>query len=417
MSIAGRVRDEAAATPERAASVRHILLAALVVGLAVSITLSESSLIALALWLLIARPSRPRPAWPLLGPLAAFAAWTIVAALASAAPLDSLAAAKSLLVLAAFWVVLNVLPDARAARVFLVALFAAVSVVAVLAIVQVAVCPPAELAPARSTPVLGRFLSKCGRAHGFYSIYMTLAGVLAVVLASVLPRLLLRPRDAWWAATAWLAGAVALALTFVRGAWIALTVGALGALLALRRVRAALALVAVLVALALVVPGVRDRLRSLGTVHDDTTRDRLAMLDAGLRLVRDHPLTGVGPGQVKKVYPAVAGPEALRRSTSHLHDTPLQIAVERGLPGLAAWLTVFVAFFARALAILRALPPERGDDRALVAGCIAAVATFLVGGLFEHNFGDTEVLLVALALMALPFVVERDVIAARERPA
>jgi len=216
---------------------------------------------------------------------------------------------------------------------------------------------------------------------------------------------------------AWLAGAVALALTFVRGAWIALTVGALGALLALRRVRAALALALVLAAIALVVPGVRDRLRSLGTVYDDTTRDRLAMLDAGLRLVREHPLTGVGPGQVKKVYPLVAGPEALRRSTSHLHDTPLQIAVERGLPGLAAWLAVFVAFFVRALAILRALPPERGDDRALVAGCIAAVATFLVGGLFEYNFGDTEVLLVALALMALPFVVERDVNAERERPA
>jgi hypothetical protein len=31
-----------------------------------------------------------------------------------------------------------------------------------------------------------------------------------------------------------------------------------------------------------------------------------------------------------------------------------------------------------------------------------------VSGLFEYNFGDTEVLLVTLAVMALPFVVERE---------
>jgi hypothetical protein len=38
-----------------------------------------------------------------------------------------------------------------------------------------------------------------------------------------------------------------------------------------------------------------------------------------------------------------------------------------------------------------------------VLGSLAALVAFLVGGLFEYNFGDTEVLLVALVLMALPF--------------
>src|SRR5207249_5618385 len=74
----------------------------------------------------------------------------------------------------------------------------------------------------------------------------------------------------------------------------------------------------------------------LGDLRDDTARDRLAMLDTGLRLVRAHPITGVGPGQVKQLYPVWAGPEALRRSTSHLHNTPLQIAVERGEIGRAS---------------------------------------------------------------------------------
>ena len=37
---------------------------------------------------------------------------------------------------------------------------------------------------------------------------------------------------------------------------------------------------------------------------------------------------------------------------------------------------------------------------------MAAIAAFLVAGLFEYNFGDTEVLLVAVALMALPFTIQ-----------
>jgi len=41
-------------------------------------------------------------------------------------------------------------------------------------------------------------------------------------------------------------------------------------------------------------------------------------------------------------------------------------------------------------------------------GALAAIVTFLVAGLFEYNFGDTEVLLVALAVMALPFALARQ---------
>ena len=176
----------------------------------------------------------------------------------------------------------------------------------------------------------------------------------------------------------------------------------------MRRRLLVLALLGIFVAAALAMPAVHRRLETIGNPADDTTRDRLAMLKGGLRFVREHPLTGIGPGQVKRLYPAYAPPEALRRHTSHLHNTPLQIAVERGLVGLGLWLWIFAVFFVRAGRILRRLPAEAAADRALVIGALAAVAAFLVAGLFEYNFGDTEVLLVALAVMALPFVVERD---------
>jgi putative inorganic carbon (hco3(-)) transporter len=165
----------------------------------------------------------------------------------------------------------------------------------------------------------------------------------------------------------------------------------------------AMTLVVVVLAALAALPGVADRLRTIGSLRDDTTRDRLAMLATGLSLVREHPLTGIGPGQVKRVYPTAAGPEALRRSTSHLHNTPLQITVERGIPGLLAWTAIFVTFLVHTVRLVRRLPES--PDRALVVGVLGAIVAFLVAGLFEYNFGDSEVVLVAVALMALPFVV------------
>ena len=110
-------------------------------------------------------------------------------------------------------------------------------------------------------------------------------------------------------------------------------------------------------------------------------------------------------------YPRYAAPDALQKHRGHLHNTPLQVLVERGILGLAAWSAIFFAFFWRAVRILRSLPPEAAWRRAFVTGSVAAITGFLVGGLTEYNFGDSEVVLVAYTVMALPFVVER---AARE---
>ena len=385
---------------------RTALLGALVFGLALSISVSQIALGALAVWVLVARRAGRIPPLraPLLMPIAAFAGWSLVAALASEWPLESLSESRHLLNLAALFVLVNALPDAATARRFATWLLIAVTGTAVLAIVQVAACPGPE-ATAPASALIGKFLRKCARARGFYSIYMTLGGVLAMTATATLPRLVRVPAQAWWLGPAWIVGLAALGLTQVRGAWIGFAAGALAAVAGLGRrgLIAAAALFVLVPALVLGLPGVGARFRTIGDPANETTRDRLAMLEAGRRLVGEDPLTGVGPGLLKRVYARVAPPQALRRSTSHLHNTPLQIVAERGVVGLVAWLAIFAAFLVRGIAILRRLPRDAAGDRALVLGSVAALVAFLVGGLFEYNFGDTEVLLVAMALMALPF--------------
>ena len=392
------------------------LVLLLVLGLATSITVAQGTVLLLAAWLLARRRHGPPMPWPLLPAVLAFAAWTLVSALASDNPAGSLASARSLVWLGTPYVILAALPDTASARRFLTALFVALTVVAGFAVVQVLACPAGE--PGTLVGPLAELFRKCGRARGFFSIYMTLAGVLMLVLVAALPVV---PRTSARRAgflLAWLLGAAALALTFVRGAWLgfgagvaAMATGTAG--VGGRRLAATLGMLLVgACTLLVLLPGVLDRALTIGDPRDETTRDRLAMLEAGIRMVEERPVLGVGTGQVRRFYPDYAPDYAARRSRSHLHNSPLQVAVERGLPGLVLWLAIFGGFFVRAVRILIAVPASRPEARALVLGPIAAVAAFLVAGFFEDNFGDSEVWLVAAALMALPFIVERDLEAA-----
>jgi putative inorganic carbon (HCO3(-)) transporter len=389
--------------------VRALLLGAFVLGLAVSITLAETALALLALrWAWRLWTGRARRGWPLAVPFAAWIAASLLAAALSPQPLASLLAARSVLLIATFYVLLDALVDPADADRWLSWLLALMAGVAVIGVLQVALCP--FLAPLG--PVLGRVAAKCHRAHAFYSIYMTLAGVLSLVLLAVLPRVLPGGGSVGvrWHLVAWLAGGAGLALTYVRGAWVGLLAGVAVLLGLLQRGRLLLIAGVVLLALAvLLVPDLRRRVESIADPMDPTARERWAMWGSALAMARDHPLLGVGPGGVKREYPQYAALEFRAKRRGHVHNTPLQVLVERGILGLAAWTSVFLAFFWRAARVLRRLPGQAGRPRDLVTGSMAAIAGFLVGGLTEYNFGDSEVALVAYAMMALPFVVERAV--------
>ena len=116
------------------------------------------------------------------------------------------------------------------------------------------------------------------------------------------------------------------------------------------------------------------------------------MATIGTRMARDHPLVGVGPANVAHAY--------LRyhptRPQPHLHNNVLQLAVERGLPGLAAWLAVL---FVLGLGASRARAEAPLELAPVVA--LGAIAALLVAGMFEYNFGDSEVAMTFLLLTSL----------------
>ena len=389
---------------------RRGLLAAFALGLGFSITLSETCLAVLSiLWLVSLRESSHRQvaAGALIAPMVIWPVTTMLSALHSGHTVASVLASKELLLGLAFYVVVDALSDADAANRFLSALALVGAAAALMGLVQVGLCPQPE--PSRG---LARwFFHRCDRARGGFSIYMTLAGVLNVILLATLPRLLSSVGIRRIDVPAWAITLGGLAATLTRGAWLGFVAGVLSLSLTVRRGRGVLIGGLVVLALgALAGPAaLRHRLVSMTDSQDATLREREYMWRSGLTMWRERPWLGFGPGGVKRVYVNYALPDATKKRTGHLHNTPLQILVERGVVGLAAWLGIWIAFYARAISLFRRLPNVASQERALVAGSLAAITGFLVAGLWEYNFGDSEVVMIAWVVMALPFAVSRGI--------
>ena len=358
--------------------------------------------VVLAFWAGVVVTGRTRPVVPsFFVPLAAYSAWTLLSVAGSADPLASLVDAKEVLL---FFVVPAVYGLARGSRaaILTTVVLSVGAATAVIGIVQYAILEYDHLGQ---------------RPLGSMGHYMTYSGLLMLVLGVAGARLLFAVQDRIWAALVSPALCVALALTFTRSAWVGASVGVsllfvlrVSQLVAERDVRGlARAPVAAAVVFALAALGfsvapaaITDRVYATFDLQDPTNRDRLAMVQVGAGMVRDHPLTGVGPEMVERLYGDYRPENAVNATNPHLHNVPLQIAAERGLPALALW----VWFVAAAIASLgrRFRQPA---TRPLAAAGLAAIASMLAAGMFEYNFGDSEFLMLLLVLITLPAAAER----------
>jgi O-antigen ligase len=240
------------------------------------------------------------------------------------------------------------------------------------------------------------------RPEGAMSHYMTYSGLLMLVICAAAARLIFGRQGRTWPALVMPALVVALALTLGRSAWIGASV-AMALLLALKDLRLTLLLPLFIALLFAIAPGtVTKRVMSIFDAQEPTNQDRLAMIEIGARIVHDHPLTGVGPNEIPYVYSQYRPDYAINRVNPHLHNVPLQIAAERGLPALAVWLWFIVSLV---VAQFRLFRTQR--DRVPAAAALAAVFAMLAAGLFEYNFGDSEFLMLFLVLVTLPFAAAR----------
>jgi putative inorganic carbon (HCO3(-)) transporter len=378
---------------DRPATLEHSALVALAAGLGlIQLTIFGwvPLLVAGVLWFLLLKRDGFRWTVPaFFWPLIALAAWTLVSCAFSSEPGASFFRSRQLLFYLLVPLTLRVARGPAAMRVLDV-IIAVGAFSALAGVVEYAFM---------------NYRSLGARPSGFLGHYMTFSGVIMLVVCGAVARLAFRSREWIWPAVAVPALLAALVVSEARNAWLG-ALAAIVVLLALRSWKLLVAVPLLVAVLAVLSPAIaRDRARSIFDPSDPTNRDRIAMLESGRLMIEDHPLVGVGMNMVPKEYSAkYKTPDAVDPTDkpgdtrSHLHDVPVQLAAERGLPALAAWL-VFVVVAARDL--LRLV--RRSATPAIAATGLSAIVAMIISGLFEYNLGHTEFLVLFLALISLPF--------------
>jgi O-antigen ligase len=294
-------------------------------------------------------------------------------------------------------------PPRWLAKAMLVAFFAAAAANSAHAVSQFA-CAVAEGADVFTVRPSGRMF------------YMTYGGVMMLVLTVALAvmlrgRLSLRSRVGLGVLFAiMLAG---LGVSLVRSAWVGLAAAVFViAMIADRRLLWAFPAVVVLAVMIAPSPIIK---RAESIINAATDRGaaqaegppefRADIWRTTLRIARDYPLTGIGVHNTRYLYDEYKDDASVETQVPHAHNNYIQLIVERGVVGLAAF-----AFFVYALYKLFARGYRRARSpttRVLGLAGIGATTGLLVEGFFEYTFGDYEIMVILYTLAGALVAAER----------
>jgi len=201
----------------------------------------------------------------------------------------------------------------------------------------------------------------------------------------------------------------ALLLVQSRAGWLGFLIGAF-LLLLLRRPRWAW-LLPLLLSLGLLFGPPRYRARFLSAFGPGkqyrSNWQRLYMWKTGWRILKEHPLTGLGDRDLRRVYKSHTPPEDRDKVViyGHFHSDPVMFAVLWGAPGLALALAFLIWIPALQAGRLRRRSSSLGrgppESEAWTRAGLAAWTGFMVAGMFEWYFGDAEVILLIWILTGL----------------
>lgn len=262
------------------------------------------------------------------------------------------------------------------------------------------------------------FFSTPIRSKGVFSAYLTTAGILApITLLFFSLSFFERKRLRVFFISVAVIGFIALILNFSRSYWI----GTLTAVLVMpfyyfkKKSFAFVPVVAVVMAFCLYqfVPSINRRVKTIINYKKDVSAmDRIALWKAGLNLYNHYDLKrkliGCGSGNLfglLKPYlrSSVIEVFGTKNIGSHffssVHNEYLQILLKWGIVGLLVWFYLWGYVLYRNFLFLKETDNE--FYRGLVLGLTMGFLAFLVGGFFEHNVGDAEVIILIMFLLGI----------------
>jgi len=239
------------------------------------------------------------------------------------------------------------------------------------------------------------------RRLGEFQMYMTAGGIMMINLLIVCaflshPRTPRRYR--WIAAAVAVPLAINLTFTFTRSSWLGFLGGVL--VIVVKRSRKILIpLGAILLLLAIFAPPeMKERFMSMFDPNHPNNVSRVNMWRTGVRIIRDHPLFGIGDVGTETVWNHYSDPGWPWEG--HLHNNLIMWLVTIGIAGCAAVIAIFIRMWRVFSRLERKLRDDWFAGSLALAG-LAVIAGFQINGLFEWNFGDAEIITLVWAILGL----------------
>lgn len=339
---------------------------------------------------------------PVWIPLAVFIGWTLLSLAVSEDPAAGWPQIKKFYVWVVLFTVFSTFRCVKDVRRLFLAMIGAGAISALWSFVEFYI--RYELALQRHQPFYASYVAD--RITGFMSHWMTFSGHMMICLLLAAAFLMFarqrRPLAFWMAAGGAIGVALLLALT--RSVWPATAAGLVYLCWFWRKWVILLMPVAALALIAAAPEPLATRIRSVYRPDRrlDSNLHRQVLRQTGVRMIEAHPLFGLGAEQVGRNvarYLPEDAPRPIPREWwyQHLHNTYLHYAAERGIPAALAIIALFVrVLWDLSRALRRTTSP---DTKFVLHATLATVVGVLIGGWWEVNLGDSEVLSVLLAVL------------------
>jgi O-antigen ligase len=138
-------------------------------------------------------------------------------------------------------------------------------------------------------------------------------------------------------------------------------------------------------------------------LKDGSTTWRLEIWQEGVKLVKKHPILGIGKGSERKHWREWGMFRNGELPPGHFHSTYLQLTVWWGIPALLLYLGVIgqaLRTFSKFLLSVKA-NALHWQQRAIILGALGGLVGFSVSALVHFNFGDGEVVIVFWLILGL----------------